>query len=84
MNKQNAAGTRNMPRKRKRVTTDQAGRRQQFNVSFDPAYAARLEAVADALGVDVVALIRMIVRENLAPYEERAQRVRDSESKGGK
>ncbi len=35
--------------------------------------AERLEHVADALGLDVSNLIRMVLSENLAEYEQRAE-----------
>lgn len=69
-------GTNNMPRKRKPTPVDNPGtERKQFNVSFDPAYAARLYRIAGLLGMDPTVLIRMIVRENIRLYEERADKV---------
>lgn len=41
--------------------------------------ANRLDVVADKLGLDVSNLVRMILNENLAAYERRAQQL-DQES----
>jgi hypothetical protein len=49
------------------------GARRQYNVGLMPAVAERVEAVAAALGLDPTSLLRMIVHENLAEYEERAR-----------
>jgi hypothetical protein len=48
-----------------------------------PAPLARdLDFVADALGLDVSNLVRMILRENMQPYRERAEKVRRERDEG--
>jgi hypothetical protein len=74
-------GSQAMPRKRKRTAAVGSGKRVQYNVSFDIPYAARIDETAATLGADSVTLIRMIVREHIAEYEARAQKVRDGEAK---
>lgn len=49
---------------------------KQVNFRAPGRLYASLEDVADALGVDVSNLVRMILNENLAKYRERADRVR--------
>ena len=54
--------------------------RKQYNVGVDLETAKRIDDTADALGLDGVNFLRMLIRENLATYEKRASRVRDGES----
>jgi hypothetical protein len=61
-----------MPRKRKTPDPAAPPTRRQFNISFPPEMAARIEATAKALGLDGTGLLRMIVHEHLAEYESRA------------
>lgn len=73
-----------MPRKRTRTATNESGKRKQFNVSFTPKYGARLEETAEALGLDGVSLIRMIVHKHISEYEQQAQAIRESETRPAK
>lgn len=46
-----------------------------INFRSPPDLSARLDYVAKRLGLDVSNLIRMILYENLAQYEERAKQI---------
>lgn len=70
-------GVPGMPKKR---PTQPPGERKQYNVGFKPEDAKRIDGVADALGLDSTQLLRMIVRENLAKYERRAQAIREGKT----
>lgn len=50
---------------------------KQINFRANPALSARLDATADAFGMDVSALVRFILNQNLPRYEAQAQRIRD-------
>ena len=54
--------------------------RKQYNVGVDKATAERIDATAEALGLDGVNFLRMVIRENLAKYEKRAAQVREGEA----
>jgi hypothetical protein len=55
---------------------DEPRKRVQHNVGLDPETSGRVSGVADALGLDEVQLIRMMIKENLPVYERRAAAVR--------
>jgi len=57
---------------------DQGGRAINFRAGAD--LAERLDYVAGALGLDVSNLVRMVLKENLPQYEERARRILASEA----
>lgn len=69
----------NMPRRRKPTSSNDT-KRQQFNVAFPPKMAARIDKVAEALGIDATNLIRMMIHESIAAYEERARKARGEEA----
>jgi CBS-domain-containing membrane protein len=66
-----------MPRKQtgKDAARSESGTRQ-FNFRASDALSARLEAVAEALGLDHSNLVRMIILENLPAYERRVEQLR--------
>lgn len=50
---------------------------KQVNIRFpDPVYA-RIEKIAETLGLDLSNFLRMVINENLAAYERRAQRIQE-------
>lgn len=51
-----------------------AGRNINFRAS--PNLAARLDTVAEALNLDISNLVRMVLSEHLAEYEDRAAKLR--------
>jgi hypothetical protein len=55
---------------------------KQVNFRVSDSFYSRIEAAAEALGLDVANLLRMIVKENLATYEQRAEAIRQSQPKG--
>ena len=44
----------------------------------------RLEHVADGLGLDVSNLVRMVLKENLTPYEDRVRQMQERQGKRSK
>ena len=74
-----AVGVRDMPRKAGQGKGEPAPKRKQYNVGFPIADAGRIDACADALGLDEANFLRMVVRENLPKYEERARAIRQGE-----
>lgn len=54
--------------------------RKQYNVGVDLQTAKRIDDTAEALGLDGVNFLRMLIRENLPRYEKRAVQVREGES----
>lgn len=58
---------------------DAGGRSITFRAPSE--LAADLDDIADALSVDVSNLVRMVLRENLTSYRERAERVRQERAK---
>ena len=54
---------------------DRPSEGKQINFRAPPDLAERLEAVAEALGLDVSNLVRMVLKENLREYERRAKQV---------
>lgn len=62
-----------------------AGAGKQVNFRAPDDLAVRLEDVAEGLGLDLSNLVRMVLYENLAAYEERAAQARaNRERKGGR
>lgn len=55
---------------------------KQINFRAPNDLASELEDVAEALGLDVSNLVRMVLRENLAQYRERADRIRQQKKIG--
>jgi predicted DNA-binding protein len=51
-----------------------AGKQVNFRASDD--LYARLEETADALGLDLSNLVRMVLNEHLAEYEGRAEQIK--------
>jgi predicted HicB family RNase H-like nuclease len=49
---------------------------KQFNFRAPTELQERLEATALALGLDISALVRLVLMENLHTYEQRAEEVR--------
>lgn len=71
------------PMAKKKPTDGQqsdAGRAVSFRAT--PDLAVRLDAVAEGLGLDVSNLVRMVLNENLAEYEERVEQIRRRRQKG--
>jgi predicted DNA-binding protein len=66
-------------------TADGGGRPpigKQINVRVPPDLSERLDRVSVALALDVSAFIRMVLAENLAVYERRAEQI-ERDRKGG-
>lgn len=61
--------------RKKRDKSDPSGGKQ-VNFRTPDALYARLEAVAEALGLDIANLVRLIINENLKSYEQRAEQAR--------
>jgi hypothetical protein len=70
-----------MPRKRKPPKEGESPARRQLNVAFSPSVAARIDATAEALGLDATQLIRMIVHKHLAEYVAEANAIREADRK---
>jgi hypothetical protein len=51
-------------------------KRVQHNVGLDPETSDRVSAAADTFGLDEVQFIRMMIKENLHAYEQRAAAIR--------
>lgn len=49
---------------------------KQINFRAPPDLQSRLEDTAETLGLDVSALVRLVLTESLHPYESRAAEVR--------
>lgn len=49
---------------------------KQVNFRAPPKLYARLEDVAEAFGLDVSNLVRMVLNQNLPKYEQQAERIR--------
>jgi predicted DNA-binding protein len=64
------------------VPKKKKGESKQINVRFPADLAERLENTSETLGMDASSLLRMLVIEHLAEYEERGRRARGEE--GGK
>jgi hypothetical protein len=64
------------PVARKKNAGELSSAGKQVSLRMPQSLNQRLEAVADALGVDVSNLVRMVLSENLAPYERRAEQIR--------
>jgi hypothetical protein len=58
----------------------QLSARKQYNIGLGTDFAKRVDATAEALGLDPVNFLRMVVRENFAKYERRAEAIRNGES----
>lgn len=72
-------GTANPPTERpvgRKKTPKDEGEAKQYNFKLDAAMSARVDAVAEALGLDGANLLRMVLRENIAKYERRADAIR--------
>ncbi len=54
-------------------------KREQINFKPGPL-GPRLDDVAEALGLDVSNLVRLILNENIAKYEQRAARIRSGQA----
>jgi len=54
--------------------------RKQYNVGVDLPTAKRIDDTAEALGLDGVNFLRMLIRENLGKYEKRAAQIREGET----
>lgn len=52
------------------------------NFRAPPDLAADLDYIAEALGLDVSNLVRMILRENIKPYRGRADRIKAAKQEG--
>lgn len=61
--------------KKKDSSGGRPGVGRQINFRAPPDLVQRLETVAEALALDVSSLIRMVLAENLARYERRADEV---------
>ena len=59
-----------MPKGKSDTEKISSGRPINFRAPDD--LAKRLDSVGEALGLDISNLVRMILYENIAPYEERA------------
>ena len=55
---------------------------QQMNIRVAGAIYKRIEKTAETLGLDPTNFVRMLIMENLAAYEERAERVRKHGQEG--
>lgn len=64
------------PVARKKTAGDLSSAGKQVSLRMPQSLNQRLEAVAEALGLDVSGLVRMVLSENLAPYERRAEQIR--------
>lgn len=64
-----------MPRQ-KRNKTDKPAPVHQMSVRIPDADFRRIETAAAKLGLDATSLVRMILKENLATYEQRAEQVK--------
>lgn len=65
--------TARIPVARKKITSKQSSvRMHQMNIRVPDDVFQTIEEIAEALGVDATGLVRMIIRENIAPYKERA------------
>lgn len=60
--------------------TEKPAEERQINIRCGPRLYARLADVADALGLDVAPLVRMVLTEQLAIYERRAEKTKKGES----
>lgn len=58
---------------RKKPAEEQPSAGRPINFRAPPDLAARLDFVAERLGLDVSNLVRMVLYENLAAYERRAR-----------
>ena len=63
------------PVPRKRPPQEQPSSGRQINFRAAPELASRLDRIAVVLGLDVSNLVRMILHENLATYEARADQI---------
>jgi hypothetical protein len=70
-----------MPRKRKPPSSDEPPGRRQYNAAFSPSMADKIDATAATLGVEPVALIRMIVHKHIADYVAEANAIREADRK---
>jgi hypothetical protein len=52
---------------------------RQINIRCGPRLAARLQAVAEGLGLDLAPLVRMVLTEQLPIYERRVERLKHGE-----
>lgn len=68
-----------MPKKHKKASPDTPPKVRQYNLRFSPLQSARIDATAEALGLDPPQLLRMLVLEHLHEYEARAARIREAE-----
>ena len=66
---------------KKRKTDASPEELRQVNIRFTGEFYQRIEETADALGLDVAQLLRMVIRENISSYELRAEDVRRKEGK---
>ncbi len=68
-----------MPKKRPPPKEGEKVRRQ-YNCAFGVAVTKRIEETAATLGLDPVALLRMIVHAHLNEYERQARAIRAADS----
>jgi len=50
---------------------------KSFNVRVNVSVVPRIEATAEAFGLDETSFIRMVLLENLSRYEQRAAQIRE-------
>lgn len=62
---------------KKRQPEDQPVGGKAFSFRASPDLTSRLEDVAGGLNLDISNLVRMILTENLAPYERRVRQLRE-------
>lgn len=69
-------------RKQPADNTNESPAGGQVNFRADADLWAALQDVSNVLGVDIANLARMIIKENLQPYQERADRIRPKKASG--
>lgn len=60
---------------RKKTKTEKLKPIHQMSLRIPDVDFVRIEAAATRLGLDPTSLVRMIIKENLATYERRAEQV---------
>lgn len=75
-------GTGTVARKKKNEAEQPAGGGRPVNFRAPPDLASDLDYIAEALGLDVSNLVRMILRENITPYRQRADRIKEMRDGG--
>jgi len=68
---------------KKKRQTDQGGSpiTYQMNIRVPDDLRARIESTAAVLGLDATNFVRMVLNENLAQYEQRAEQIREARRK---